>query len=161
MDYRTPETPLGFCRSGLFFRPTVTLTAKLTRVTLTAVGRTASLASTITVKYFVMIIFRLYQQLLYDSNIWRNYILYGYLFVFAGKGLGLPNLKPYLGLGLDILSSSYDGVVFSVDGSTILSNEECSLLGLNLSPSNIPLNTQLDWFRQAIKPPLICLNPQG
>lgn len=85
--------------------------------------------------------------------------LYMVVFCFVGKGLGLPNLKPYL--ELNVLSSNYDGIVFSVDGSTILNNTECSLLGLKLSPYNIPLSTQLDWLRESIKPPLICLNPKG
>ncbi|XP_042021075.1 uncharacterized protein LOC121768612 [Salvia splendens] len=63
---------------------------------------------------------------------------------YVAKAVGLPNIVPYLSIDA---SRSYDGVVFSVAGSTSLNASFLESRGIGVPPFHIPLDTQLTWFR--------------
>ncbi|KAL1538293.1 acetylajmaline esterase [Salvia divinorum] len=63
---------------------------------------------------------------------------------YVAEAVGLPNIVPYLAIDD---SRSYDGVVFSVAGGTTLNASFFESMGVRIPPFDIPLDTQLTWFR--------------
>lgn len=80
-----------------------------------------------------------------------------FLISYAGQGLGLPDVRQYLSLDV---STSYDGVVYSTEGSTVLDTRFFNSRGITVPLYNIPLSTQLNWFINYVNP-LICANQRG
>ncbi|KAH6800472.1 hypothetical protein C2S52_000936 [Perilla frutescens var. hirtella] len=72
---------------------------------------------------------------------------------YVAQGVGLPNIKPYLQLDL---STSYDGVIFSVEGSTVLNTSFFNSRRIDIPPYDIPLSTQISWFKTYFRS--ICTN---
>ena len=75
---------------------------------------------------------------------------------FAAEAVGLPNIVPYLSIND---SRSYDGVIFSVARSTALNTSFFESRGISTPPYNIPLDTQLSWFRSYLQSN--CTNQTG
>ncbi|XP_047962099.1 acetylajmalan esterase-like [Salvia hispanica] len=67
---------------------------------------------------------------------------------YVAEAVGLPNIVPYLSINA---SRSYDGVVFSIAGSTSLNDSFFESRGIGVPPVQIPLDTQLAWFRTFLR----------
>ncbi|KAG6398041.1 hypothetical protein SASPL_139491 [Salvia splendens] len=67
---------------------------------------------------------------------------------YVADAVGLPNIVPYLSM---YDSRSYDGVIFSVAGSTALNTSFFESGGISTPPYDIPLDTQLNWFRSYLQ----------
>ncbi|EOA19691.1 hypothetical protein CARUB_v10003448mg, partial [Capsella rubella] len=66
----------------------------------------------------------------------------------VGARLGLPLLNPYLNGTTVTKPSSYkNGVNFAVSGSTALNSSFFAARNLHVPATNIPLSTQLAWFK--------------
>ncbi|KAI3470328.1 hypothetical protein Pfo_026991 [Paulownia fortunei] len=80
----------------------------------------------------------------------------GYIdFDYTAIDFGLPKIVPYLTLGA---STSYDGVIFSVARSPVLSHQFFKSKGIHIAPYAVPLNGQISWFKKYLKS--ICSTPQ-
>lgn len=78
---------------------------------------------------------------------------------FAARGLGrLGDIIEFF--STDILTSQYDAIVFSSEGSTILDDSFLISRGINVPQTNIRLLRQVIWSIQYVNSN-ICTNARG
>lgn len=71
--------------------------------------------------------------------------------LLAAESLGIPLVKPYLGMkngGLEIWSVKEEGANFAVIGATALDIRFFEERGIHDVPTNSSLTVQVNWFKE-------------